>query len=155
MSDVIFATLFHLNHYFIKMNAAEILKAHNIKKTPGRIAIIKAIHDGNRPLSEQEIKAEMAEIYDRITFYRNMQTLTGAGIIHKIVVDNTIVKYGLNCCEKHHHHHQNEHAHFYCEECHSVVCLKEVRIPAFQLPEGFRLADSDVIIRGKCGVCNH
>ncbi len=136
------------------MNAADILKAHDIKKTPGRIAILKAIHEQNRPLSEQEIKVEMAEIYDRITFYRNMQMLTNAGIVHKIVVDNTIVKYGLNCCEKEHHHHQNEHAHFYCEDCQSVVCLKEVKIPAFQLPEGFSLADSDIIIKGRCSSCS-
>lgn len=154
MPNVILATLFHLNHYFNKMNAANILKAHNIKKTPGRIAIIKAIHNSNRPLSEQEIKAEMPEIYDRITFYRNMQTLTNAGIIHKIVVDNTIVKYGLNYCEKEQHLHQNEHAHFYCEDCQSVVCLKEVRIPAFHLPEGFRFTDSDIIIKGRCSTCN-
>ena len=136
------------------MKAIDVLKVHGIRKTPGRIAIIKAIQESNRPLSEQEIKMEMAEIYDRITFYRTMQTLTSAGIIHKIVVDNTVVKYGLNCCEKGHSH-QNEHAHFYCEKCQSVVCLKDVKIPSFNLPEGYLLADSDIIIKGKCSICSH
>ncbi len=136
------------------MNAIEVLKVHGIRKTPGRLAIIKAIQDHERPLSEQEIKKEMVEIYDRITFYRNMQTLASAGIIHKIVVDNTVVKYGLNCCEKGHRH-QNEHAHFYCEECQSVVCLKDVKIPSFNLPAGYQLADSDIIIKGKCSICSH
>lgn len=139
------------------MNALEILKLHKIKKTPGRIAIIQAIQAHHSPLSENEIKEAMKEMYDRITFYRNVQTLSAAGIIHKIVIDNTLVRYGLNCCEsKHEHHvHRNEHAHFYCEECQSVECLEQIKIPNFSLPEGYKSMDSDIIIRGKCEKCSH
>lgn len=139
------------------MDALEILRLHEIKKTPGRMAIIKALQKHCSPLSENEIREEMQENYDRITFYRNIQTLTASGIIHKIVIDNTLVRYGLNCCEaKHaHHYHRNEHAHFYCESCHSVICLEQVRIPEFALPAGFRSSDSDIIIRGKCEKCSH
>lgn len=139
------------------MFAADILKLHEIKKTPGRISIIKALQEGCKPLSESEIKDAMAENYDRITFYRNIQTLSTAGIIHKIVVDNTLVRYGLNCCEAQHEHHfhRNEHAHFYCESCQNVVCLEQVRIPQFNLPSGYKSVDSDIIIRGKCEKCSH
>lgn len=135
------------------MSAVEILKSHYIKKTPGRVAIIKAIQKYSKPLSESEIRSEMEEAYDRITFYRNIQTLHAAGIIHKIVIDNTVVKYGLNVCDKGHNH-QNEHAHFYCEKCTTVLCMHEVRIPTYGLPEGFLLSDSDIIIKGKCSTCN-
>jgi Fur family ferric uptake transcriptional regulator len=135
------------------MNATEILKLHEIKKTPGRIAIINALVNHNQPLSENEIKAEMQEMYDRITFYRNVQALTQAGIIHKIVIDNTTVKYGINHCD-HGHQHQNEHAHFFCEQCHSVVCLEEVKIPEYNLPSGYKCTESDIIIKGKCKKCN-
>ena len=139
------------------MNATSILKLHDIKKTPGRISIIKALQENLKPLSESEIKDAMAENYDRITFYRNIQTLSSAGIIHKIVVDNTLVRYGLNCCEaKHEHHfHKNEHAHFYCESCQDVVCLEKVIIPQFSLPVGYKSVDSDIIIRGNCEKCSH
>lgn len=138
------------------MDALEILKLHAIKKTPGRLAIIKALQKHCCPLSENEIRDEMQENYDRITFYRNIQTLTNEGIIHKIVIDNTLVRFGLNCCEaKHaHHFHRNEHAHFYCESCHAVVCLEQVRIPEFSLPTGFKSTDSDIIIKGKCEKCS-
>lgn len=131
----------------------DILKMHGIKKTLGRISIINIIRDKNRPLSENEIKAEMGEFYDRITFYRNIQTFIQVGIIHKIVVDNTIVKYGLNDCEKGHFHH-NLHAHFYCERCHAVICMKDICIPQFDLPKGFQIEDCDIIIRGKCQKCS-
>lgn len=139
------------------MSATDVLKHHNIKKTAGRIAIIKALQDKCCPLSENEIKELMLESYDRITFYRNIHTLSAAGIIHKIVVDNTLIRYGLNCCESAHDHnvHKNNHAHFYCEKCQSVVCLQEIKIPEFCLPEGFVSADSDIIIKGKCEKCNH
>lgn len=135
------------------MNPTDILKQHDIKKTPGRIAILKSLQNSQFPLSEIEMKEQMEEMYDRITFYRNMLTLTAAGIVHKIVVDNTTVKYGLNNCE-HGHHHQNRHAHFYCELCHSVVCLKTVVIPDYDLPAGYECNDSDIIIKGVCKKCN-
>ena len=139
------------------MNATDILKHHSIKKTAGRIAIINALQESCCPLSENEIKEVMLEAYDRITFYRNIQTLSAAGIIHKIVVDNTLIRYGLNCHESAHNHgiHRNTHAHFYCEKCQSVVCLLDVKIPDFCLPKGFQSADSDIIIKGVCEKCNH
>jgi Fur family ferric uptake transcriptional regulator len=136
------------------MNTTDILKSHDIKKTPGRIAIVKALQESELPLSENEIKNRMEEMYDRITFYRNIHVLTSAGIIHKIVVDNTIVKFGLSC-DGQKHVHRNEHAHFYCEKCHAVICLKQVRIPALSLPSGYTLSDSDIIIKGACEKCSH
>jgi Fur family ferric uptake transcriptional regulator len=138
------------------MFAVDILKLHEIKKTPGRLSIIKALQEDCRPLSESEIKNAMADNYDRITFYRNIQTLSAAGIIHKIVVDNTLVRYGLNCCEaaQKHEVHRNSHAHFYCEVCQTVVCLQDIKIPEFSLPENFLAVDSDIIIKGICAKCN-
>lgn len=136
------------------MDAASILKSHNIKKTPARLSIIEAIGGHKRPLSEAEIKTCMGSAYDRITFYRNMQMLTAAGIIHKIVADSTVVKYGLNSCDNGHEH-RNSHAHFYCQDCNAVICLNDIKIPEFSLPASFLLANSDIIIKGKCEACNH
>ncbi len=138
------------------MLAIDILKLHNIKRTPARLAILNALKTFGRPLSELEIKEEMRENYDRITFYRNMQTLSAAGVIHKIVIDNTLIRYGLSCCSEHHTHcnHKNEHAHFYCEQCQSVECLEQVHIPDFALPAGYKLHDNDIIIKGRCVKCN-
>ena len=135
------------------MTPLDILQNHQLKKTPGRIAIVKALMESHTPLSENDIRFQMNDLYDRVTFYRNIQALSVSGIIHKIVIDSTIVKYGLNCCG-HEHRHQNEHAHFYCESCQSVVCLKEISIPAINLPAGFQSSDSDIIIKGKCEKCN-
>jgi Fur family ferric uptake transcriptional regulator len=134
------------------MTAQEILKQHVVKKTPARMAMIRALQSSSCPMSEAEIKEKMSDLYDRVTFYRNVLTLVEAGIIHKIVADNTTIRYALNCCE-HGHQHSAEHAHFFCENCHAVVCMKEIKIPEYNLPTGYKFADCDVIIKGTCGIC--
>ena len=135
------------------MTALEILKQHEIKKTPARMAMISVLQNNRYPMSEMEIKECMADLYDRVTFYRNVQTLATAGIIHKIVADNTTVCYALNICD-HGHNHTAEHAHFFCETCHGVLCMNQIKIPTYELPNGFKFSDCDVIIKGTCEKCN-
>lgn len=135
------------------MKASEILAQHQLKKTPGRVSIIETIKKSEYPLSENDIKEKMGQSYDRITFYRNIQTLMSSGIVHKIVVDNTLVRYGLNVYDDKQKD-ESEHAHFYCEECKRVQCLLQVQIPKLQIPTGFTSSDYNLIIRGKCQHCN-
>jgi len=135
------------------MNASEILHQHDIKKTSSRIAIINALQNSSLPLSESEIKEIMQEQYDRITFYRNVQTLADSGVIHRIVIDNTLVKYALNCCE-HGHQHAANHVHFFCKRCQKTVCLQEVGVQPYALPNGYNMTDCEVVIKGVCKTCN-
>lgn len=133
------------------MNPIDILQQHNIKKTSSRVAIIQALKKGGIPLTEAEIKAEMGDLYDRITFYRNMQSMADAGILHRIVIDNTLVKYALNPCNKEHCHHIN-HAHFFCRKCNKLICLDEIEIET-PLPKGYVREDVELLVRGVCNLC--
>lgn len=135
------------------MDAIEILQNHQLKKTSPRVAIIQALQTSLNPLSEAEVKDKMGALYDRITFYRSVLTLEEAGIIHRIVADNTLVKYALNHCEKGHQH-KTDHVHFYCEKCNSLVCLNAIKTQFYQLPEGFTNTQCDVVIKGLCDKCN-
>jgi len=135
------------------MNPSEILFHHQVKKTTPRVAIIQALQQRSAPLSEGDLKDLLGDLYDRTTFYRSMQTLTDAGIIHRIVADNVLVKYVLNDCE-HGHHHQPDHVHFYCQQCKDLICMEELKVQAYQLPDGFKEQTCDVIIRGLCSNCN-
>ncbi|ODT56663.1 MAG: hypothetical protein BGP01_00340 [Paludibacter sp. 47-17] len=134
------------------MKPNDILAQHDVKKTLSRIALIKALQTSEQPLSENEIREQMLDQYDRITFYRNIQTLSESGILHRIVIDNTHVKYALNCCEKEHHH-AIDHVHFYCKKCGKTICLDQVPVQQYPLPEGFRLEECDVVIKGLCKDC--
>lgn len=141
-------------YYFDQMDAIEILQNHHLKKTSPRVSIIEALQTSLNPLSEAEVKEKMGACYDRITFYRSAQTLEEAGIIHRIVADNTVVKYALNHCEKGHQH-ATDHVHFYCTKCNALVCLKTVKNQTYELPDGFTPSQCDVIIKGMCNNCSN
>lgn len=135
------------------MTASDILRDHQIKKTAGRLAIVQTLKQSETPLAEAEIKDRMQEAYDRTTFYRNINTLLEKGVLHRIVVDNTTVRFALNCCEKGHQH-RNTHAHFYCQQCQSVLCLHELIIPEPSVPEGYVCKDMELILKGICKSCH-
>jgi Fur family transcriptional regulator, ferric uptake regulator len=78
------------------MKPIEILSSNNLKRTSCREGIIKAILSGSGAMSEDEIREQLEGNYDRTTFYRSFKTLREKGILHKIVVDNQLVKYALD-----------------------------------------------------------
>jgi|WetSurMetagenome_2_1015567.scaffolds.fasta_scaffold08330_3 Fur family transcriptional regulator, ferric uptake regulator len=136
------------------MDAVAILKIHRLKKTSPRIAIIQALQTSQNPLSESEVKEKMGQLFDRVTFYRSVLTLEKTGIIHRIVADNTLVKYALNHGEKGCGCNTN-HIHFYCTKCNMLVCFKEVKTHQYKLPHGFSFNQCDVLIKGLCNECNN
>jgi Fur family ferric uptake transcriptional regulator len=135
------------------MDAIELLKSHHLKKTAPRVAIINALIAGHMPQSEAEIKSVIGALYDRITFYRSVHSLLEVGLIHKIVVDNLLVKYALNDCANGHTH-EVDHAHFYCKQCNAVICLSHIKTPSCDLPDGYSESECDVLVKGYCNSCH-
>ncbi len=131
------------------MEAIEVLFAHNLKRTSCRQGIIEVIMKANKALSENEVRERLAGNYDRTTFYRSFKTLEEYRIIHKIVVDNQLVKYALDNSVTR----KNEHAHFYCNECNAVLCLDSVPVVQPVLPDGYTSQETEVIIKGTCALC--
>ncbi len=112
--------------------------------------MIAVIMSAKQALSEQEIREKLAGNYDRTTFYRSFRTLEENKIIHKIVVDGQQIKYALdNSVTK-----KREHAHFYCNICHSVRCLESVPVGETVLPDGYAGIKTEVLIKGICASCN-
>lgn len=135
------------------MTSAEILTLHHLRKTPTRLAIIEHLKASELPMSEYEIHEKMQASYERITFYRTIQTLMEAGIVHRIVADNTTVRYALNHCTSLHHEHHTDHVHFYCTRCGKVECLKKVPVQKYQVPVGYQKNECHVVIKGFCDRC--
>ncbi len=133
------------------MNAVDILKSKGLKKTAQRIMLINILQKKGVSLTEGEIKAEVGELYDRITFYRTVQTLLEANIIHRITVDNITVKYALNHSD---HGYSGNRIHFFCKQCHSVTCLQYTAMPKYRVPKGFKSEECEVLIKGVCDQCS-
>ena len=131
------------------MDAVSILNNHNLKRTSCREGIINIVMSANNALSKEEIMEQLEGNYDRTTFYRSFKTLEEHKIIHKIVIDNQLVKYAIDKEVSL----KEEHAHFYCNECHTVKCLESVLLQRFQLPYGYSEDETEIIIKGTCAMC--
>ncbi|HOL99119.1 MAG: transcriptional repressor [Bacteroidales bacterium] len=131
------------------MKAVEVLNHHHLKRTSCREGIIEVVMNAKQALSENEIRERLSGKYDRTTFYRSFKTLEEHKIIHKIVVDNQLVKYALDNSVTH----KDEHVHFYCIKCNSVKCMDNIPIKKYQLPHGYSEIGIEVLIKGICENC--
>ena len=133
------------------MTAEQILKKHGIKKTVCRKCILdKLIESDSTALTESEITDAFADLFDRVTFYRSLKTLEESKVIHRIVLNNTTVKYALS----EHLVLAKVHPHFHCTICDKVTCLdssfldKEVDFPA-----GYKVESAQILLEGICADC--
>jgi Fur family ferric uptake transcriptional regulator len=131
------------------MTALEILKKHNLKRTTCREEILEAILKADQALSENEIRERLTGNYDRTTLYRSFNTLEENNIIHRIVVENHLVKFALHNSVTH----KEMHAHFFCNKCNTVKCMHAVPVKEYHLPDGYSKDDTEVIIKGTCARC--
>jgi Fur family ferric uptake transcriptional regulator len=131
------------------MKTEEILHKHNLVRTSCRQSIIDTIAKSGHAISEEEIKKKVEATYDRTTFYRSLKTLIEKNIIHKIVVDNQLVKYALNEGSR-----ENNHVHFFCNSCEVVECLPGIDLGEELLPEGYKQVETELVIKGFCNKCN-
>ena len=128
----------------------EILHENDLVRTSCRELIIQAIVESPTPLSEEEIKSTVSGNFDRTTFYRTFKTLLTKEVIHKIVIDNTLVKYAIT--EK--QDQNKQHAHFYCLGCNNVFCIPEVQYTYTGLPDNYKPEQAELLIKGYCTNCN-
>jgi len=131
------------------MKARDILKKHNLKRTACREEILEALLHAEQALAEHEIKERLAGSYDRTTLYRSFKTLEENNIIHRIAIDNQLVKFAIHNDLAH----RDMHAHFYCSKCNTVQCMYTLPLPEYHLPDGYSNDDTEVIIKGTCANC--
>jgi len=135
------------------INTIDVFKQNNLKKTAPRVAIISILASSKKPLLENEIKDKMGAIYNRITFYRSINTLVGSGLIHKIIIDHNCF-YAYNGEEITESSLTKNHPHFMCKNCNEIICMKDIKPEKIVLPSGFTIEECNIIIRGLCANCN-
>lgn len=131
------------------MNAKYILQLHNLKRTGCREGILDIIIKASNPLSENEIRDRLPVNFDRTTFYRSFKTLLEHNILHKIVIDNQLIKFGIGYSDSD----DFNHAHFFCISCKNVQCLEPVNIKIPMLPQGYQVQEIEIILKGLCPHC--
>jgi Fur family ferric uptake transcriptional regulator len=132
----------------------DILKKNQLSVTDSRRKILEFFQHADGALAHADIEKLSGDNFDRVTIYRTLQTFVEKGIIHTIPTADNSVKYALckDECEAGHHH--DDHIHFLCDDCGTTYCL-ESNVPAVQLPKGFMVKRTDVVVSGRCGKCSN
>lgn len=131
--------------------AEVLLHSHKLRRTSCRQGIIDILASASEALTESEIKSMLEHHHDRTTIYRSFKTLLENDLIHKIVIDNQLVKYALNPKSQTSH----EHVHFYCKQCERLVCIELDNFQGVTLPSGFEVSETEVIVKGTCIKCGN
>ncbi len=136
-----------------EQEAIRLLKKNRLSVTAGRKKILLLFLGRNDALTHGDIEKGAGEKFDRVTIYRTLQAFVESGIIHTIPTTDNSIRYALckDACGN--GQHQDQHIHFICTLCQSIICLDEVVTPAIQLPEGFAPQSIKVVAEGICKNC--
>ncbi len=85
---------------------------------------------------------------DRATVYRNLLSLTEAGLLVKTRLGDNVWRFGLLNVQSREH---GTHPHFVCTDCGGVVCLPESAVTL--RGEAVRNQVAEVQLRGRCVAC--
>ena len=132
--------------------ATDLLRAHRLRVTPARRALLAELRAGSGALSAPEL--ERAVDSDRVTVYRTLSAFEQAGLVHRVHDGSGAEKYALcsgGCSPRGHVH---QHAHFRCGECGRTECLPSAdAAPAVRLPTGYEVSERILTYVGRCAGC--
>ncbi len=132
----------------------DILKHNQLSITDNRLKILELFQKNGKALSHGDIEKLSGKHFDRVTIYRTLQTFVDKGIIHTIPTADNSIMYALckEACSEGHHH--DDHVHFLCEECGTTYCLDNITIPEINVPKGFSINQTNVLVNGICKNCH-
>jgi len=131
------------------------LRDHGLRITANRKEVLSVFREhAEVALCGADIESRTDASLDRITLYRTLRTFEKVGLIHQAVDPSGKIKYALSSdgCKKHNHH--DNHAHFHCTICYKTTCLEEVIIPPMNLPNGYQVEQTQLVMTGICAECS-
>jgi len=136
----------------ISKKCEKVLSEAGLRKTKPRTAVLLALFDATKPITQQQIAEQLSEdAPDKVTIYRTLETLVEADVVHKAYLQDRTWHFELahNCTRK------QCHPHFICDECGSTFCLTQLNIPMARSPhKGFVFTHQQVRLQGLCPQCS-
>ena len=130
----------------------EHLKQRGIKLTAMRLLVYEELAKARRPLSLRELEERM-QTAERSTIFRTLSLLLDHHLIHAIEDGSGSLRYEPCESDDDHHTHDDQHPHFYCEECHRTFCFRDIHVPTVSLPPGFQPYAINYLVKGLCPQC--
>lgn len=129
----------------------ELLRQRGLKLTAFRSRLLDIFSSHNTAIEQKKLETELGD-FDRVTLYRNLQSLTQAGVLHKAIENDNQTYYAIcppSCTSDSHEH---EHVHFVCDSCERVSCIEVAHFPRIQI-EGYQIESVDIKLQGVCDDC--
>ena len=141
-----------------KMNSIEekargILEAARLRRTPGRMRMMRILLGAEHPLSQNEIHTRSD--LSKVSVYRALESFRAAGIVHRVDAGDRLWRFAV--CECLHNVHC--HPHFTCRVCGEVECLDHISLETYLprmpiSPPGYHIEEQEVYLRGTCPKCS-
>lgn len=125
------------------------LKTHGLTGTTIRKQVLSHLWGDGVALTQKEIEEKLPPETDRVTLYRTLKLFTEKGIAHKIVLDGETQKYKIAGRFR-----KSDHAHFYCTQCHKLLCMPQLNVDLSDLPSGFQFSSARLVVEGICDNCS-
>ena len=131
---------------------SELLQQHGVRPTANRITVLRELDAAGRPLSLTELEYRILSI-DKSGVFRALTVFRAHHLVHVIDDGSGGVRYEL--CHSHSagNDDDDQHMHFYCEQCRRTYCLDDIPVPDVQLPPGFAAESVSCIVKGVCPQC--
>lgn len=144
------------------------LRTTSVRTTEARIKVLAALLGARYAYTHQDIQDTLIDM-DRVTLYRALDSLTDAGLAHKIAGDDRVFRYNAGVEEStqgKHQAQQHQHGHFKCTRCAKVFCIDNVdeqllaadsqqlqTVLQSTLGKGFQSHEIELTIKGFCADC--
>lgn len=130
-----------------------ILNRKNIKPTSNRILVVRELLKATHPVSLADLEASLGFLMDKASIFRVLELFSEKDVVHVIEDGTRSLKYEI-CHSVERHSISDQHVHFYCEHCKETYCLKNIKVPSVEMPEGFQPHTVNYMIKGKCPKCS-
>ncbi len=127
------------------------LEEHGIRPTVNRILMLKTLAAEGSPMSMKELEYKILTI-DKSNVFRSLMLFKERHLVHVIEDGNGGVKYEL-CFSHDDEEDDDEHLHFFCEQCHRTICMHDTPLPQVHAPEGYELRSASFLLKGICPEC--
>jgi Fur family transcriptional regulator, ferric uptake regulator len=127
----------------------QLLTDRGIRVTGQRMTLLRELARLRLPASHPELTDRLAgSTLDRATIYRNLLSLTAAGLLVRTQLGDNVWRYELPAGGASEH---GTHPHFVCNDCGDVACLPEQAVALRGAAK--RVEVAEVQLRGRCGDC--
>lgn len=129
----------------------KLLTDRGVKPTANRISVVRELMSATHPVSLADLELSLDPM-DKASIFRVLDLLAEKEILHVIEDGSRSLKYEM--CHSHDHHTVNDqHVHFYCENCKETFCLEDIKVPVVDVPDGFKPRSVNYVIKGICPKC--